>query len=522
MTNTEFRDRPGDPAFWDAWDMLPSGARVLCAVSGGADSMCLLQLLHGLEEERGIRVFAAHFEHGLRGEESLRDMAFVENWCREQKIPCLAERGDTRALAEKEHLGLEEAARKLRYAFLERAADHFGCDRIATAHTADDNAETVLLNLVRGSGTKGLGGIPPRRGNIVRPLLETDRAEIEAYLKAQGVPHVEDSSNESLDFSRNRLRREILPLLREMNPALNDALGRTAALLRRDDSFLRGLAEEWLDRNFDGESLPLGELRKLHPAVASRAVKKLCPRSLSAAQTESVLRFAEGTELGYLDLPGLRLRREQGRLYLQTEQPPEIVPRRIEIGKTTDFPELGLRVWIVSIEMIDAILRIRHNGKALDGAIDMEEDFAGHFPVQRLMDRQAPAAAIRGVPAHGQNIHPRIGHDFRIIHVHVQAHCLPVEQRTAVHRHQDGLIRLIVFQLIGESKLVSVIHDAVDPRRDMIGAVLREDGLHGSLQSIVGLAVSKQPVQNGGARDGVCHGQAKQQRAQNGENSRAF
>ena len=344
MTNTEFRDRPGDPAFWDAWDMLPSGARVLCAVSGGADSMCLLQLLHGLEEERGIRVFAAHFEHGLRGEESLRDMAFVENWCREQKIPCLAERGDTRALAEKEHLGLEEAARKLRYAFLERAADHFGCDRIATAHTADDNAETVLLNLVRGSGTKGLGGIPPRRGNIVRPLLETDRAEIEAYLKAQGVPHVEDSSNESLDFSRNRLRREILPLLREMNPALNDALGRTAALLRRDDSFLRGLAEEWLDKNFDGESLPLSKLRKLHPAVASRAVKKLCPRSLSAAQTESVLRFAEGTELGYLDLPGLRLRREQGRLYLQTEQPPEIVPRRIEIGKTTEFPELGLRV----------------------------------------------------------------------------------------------------------------------------------------------------------------------------------
>ena len=344
MTNTECRDRPGDPAFWDAWDMLPEGARVLCAVSGGADSMCLLQLLHGLEEERGIRVFAAHFEHGLRGEESLRDMAFVEGWCREQKIPCLAERGDTRALAEKEHLGLEEAARKLRYAFLERAAGYFGCDRIATAHTADDNAETVLLNLVRGSGTKGLGGIPPRRGNIVRPLLETDRAEIEAYLKAQGVPHVEDSSNESLDFSRNRLRREILPLLREMNPALNDALGRTAALLRRDDSFLRGLAEEWLDRNFDGESLPLSKLRKLHPAVASRAVKKLCPRSLSAAQTESVLRFAGGTEFGYLDLPGLRLRREQGRLYLQTEQPPEIVPRRIEIGKTTEFPELGLRV----------------------------------------------------------------------------------------------------------------------------------------------------------------------------------
>ena len=344
MTNTECRDRPGDPAFWDRWDMLPSGARVLCAVSGGADSMCLLQLLKGLETERNIRVFAAHFEHGLRGEESLRDMAFVEDWCRAHEIPFVSERGDTRALAEQEHLGLEEAARKLRYAFLERAAEQLGCERIATAHTADDNAETLLLNLVRGSGTKGLGGIPPRRGKIVRPLLETDRAEIEAYLEKHAVPHVEDSSNECLDFSRNRVRREILPLLRELNPALNGALGRTAALLRRDDSFLCGLAAEWLDNHFDGESLPLDELRELHPAVSARVVRKICPRSLSAAQTESVLRFAEGTELGWLDLPGLRLRREQGRLYLQNEQPPEIVPRRIGIGKTTDFPELGLRV----------------------------------------------------------------------------------------------------------------------------------------------------------------------------------
>ncbi len=344
MTNTEFRDRPGDPAFWDRWDMLPEGARVLCAVSGGADSMCLLQLLKSLEAERGITVFAAHFEHGLRGEESLRDMAFVGDWCRAHEIPFVSERGDTRALAEREHLGLEEAARELRYAFLERAAEQLGCERIATAHTADDNAETVLLNLVRGSGTKGLGGIPPRRGKIVRPLLETSRAEIEAYLKAQGVPHVEDSSNESLDFSRNRVRKEILPLLRELNPALNGALGRTAALLRRDDSFLCGLAEEWMEAHFDGESLPLDALKKLHPAVASRVIKKICPRSLSAAQTESVLRFAEGTEFGCLDLPGLRLRREQGRLYLGSEPPAEIVPRRIEIGKTTEFPELGLRV----------------------------------------------------------------------------------------------------------------------------------------------------------------------------------
>lgn len=324
--------------------MLPRGARVLCAVSGGADSMCLLHLLKSLEEERGIRVFAAHFEHGLRGEESLRDMAFVEDWCGEHEIPCVTGRGDTRALAETERLGLEEAARKLRYEFLERTADELGCDRIATAHTADDNAETLLLNLIRGSGAKGLSGIPPRRGKIVRPLLETERTEIEAYLEAKGVPHVEDSSNESLAFSRNRLRKEILPLLRELNPALNESLGRTAALLRQDEELLSALAGEWLDEQFDGVSLPLRELRALHPALAARAVRGICPRSLSAAQTDAVLRFAEGTELGFLDLPGLRLRREQGRLYVRDGEPAEILPRRIVPGGTTDFPELGLRV----------------------------------------------------------------------------------------------------------------------------------------------------------------------------------
>ncbi len=324
--------------------MLPRGARVLCAVSGGADSMALLSLLLGLREERGLEIVAAHFEHGLRGEESLRDMAFVEAWCRERGVPCVTERGDTRALAASEHLSLEEAARRLRYDFLERTADALGCERIATAHTADDNAETLLLNLLRGSGAAGLCGIPPRRGRIVRPLLETERAEILSYLEERGLPHVEDASNGDESFRRNRLRRAILPLLRELNPALNETLGRTAALLRQDEEYLSGLAADWLREHFDGESLPLAALNALPPPLASRAVRQLCPQSLSAGQTESVLRFAEGTERGLLDLPGLRLRREQGRLYLGEGKSPSFAPRRIVLGAETDFPELGLRV----------------------------------------------------------------------------------------------------------------------------------------------------------------------------------
>ena len=329
---------------WEKWDMLPAGARVLCAVSGGADSICLLHLLKSLEEERGVRVFAAHYEHGLRGEESLRDAAFVGERCRSLGVPLALEHGDVRAYAAERRLGLEEAARDLRYAFLERAADGFGCSRIATAHNADDNAETLLLNLIRGSGGRGLSGIPPRRGRIVRPLLEKSRAEIEAYLAAQGLSHVEDASNADPAFRRNYLRREVMPRLRALNGDLSGTLGRTAELLRRDDDCLCGLADEWIEKHFDGESLPLGALRDADPAVAARVLRALCPGSPGAAHIEAALRFAEGTELGFLDLPGIRLRRERGRLYFGEGPPVVFEERRVAPEGVTELPELGLRL----------------------------------------------------------------------------------------------------------------------------------------------------------------------------------
>jgi tRNA(Ile)-lysidine synthase len=156
--------------------------------------MCLL---HWLGNQKDLHLCAAHFEHGLRGEESRRDAAFVAEYCAAHKIPCAVEHGDVAAFAREKGLGIEEAARELRYAFLERTAADWDCDRIATAHNADDNAETLLLNLVRGAGTAGLSGIPPRRGKIVRPLLGFTRREIEAYLNEHEIPHVEDSSNAS-------------------------------------------------------------------------------------------------------------------------------------------------------------------------------------------------------------------------------------------------------------------------------------------------------------------------------------
>ena len=223
---------------WQTFDMLPRGEGVLCAVSGGADSLCLLHLLWSRRAELGVRVCAAHYEHGLRGRESLDDCAFVEAFCRERDIPCLVGHGDAAAFAAREKLSLEDAARRLRYDFLERAADELGCGRIATAHTADDNAETMLLNLARGAGAKGLCGIPPRRGRIVRPLLGATRAEAEAYLSENGLTWREDSSNGEDVFRRNRLRHAVTPVLREINPAFAGAAACTAALLREDEDCL--------------------------------------------------------------------------------------------------------------------------------------------------------------------------------------------------------------------------------------------------------------------------------------------
>ncbi len=323
------------------WGLLPEGSSVLCAVSGGADSMCLLHLLWKQRQERGLRIVAAHFEHGLRGEESLRDAAFVEDWCREQGIPCVMEHGDVKAFAAARGLGIEEAARELRYAFLLRQAEALACTRIATAHNADDNAETLLLHLCRGSGSAGLGGIPPQRGQIVRPLLGCTRGEIEDYLRENAVPHVEDGSNQRDDCARNLLRHRVTPELRRLNPAFAAAAGRTAALLRRDEDCLSQQAAAFLQTHYDGESLPLAELAALHPAIASRALRRLCP-GLELGHVETALALCRGNELAYLDLPGLRLRRDRGRLWFSDDDAEPIPERVLLPGVPLPVPEAGL------------------------------------------------------------------------------------------------------------------------------------------------------------------------------------
>ena len=202
------------------YGMFPPSSHVLVACSGGGDSMCLLTLLWNLRHTLGITLSAAHFNHQLRPE-ATEEAEFVHNWCAKLGIPCVI---GSEAVAEKAAQtgrSLEDTARELRYAFLERTRHDLAAHRIATAHHAQDNSETLLLHLIRGSGLRGLGGIPPVRGNIVRPLLTAQRWEIHSYLTRHHIPYVEDASNQDIRYTRNFIRHEILPLLEQCNPNLN-------------------------------------------------------------------------------------------------------------------------------------------------------------------------------------------------------------------------------------------------------------------------------------------------------------
>ncbi len=212
---------------------------ILVALSGGADSSLLLHLL----KEEGVSVAAAHLNHGIRGEEADRDEAFCRELCRSLAIPFFSQRADVPALADERGAGLEETAREVRYRFLQDTAREQGFSYLATAHNADDNLETVLFHLARGTGLRGLCGIPPTRDNVLRPLLNSAKEDILAACAEKGIPYVTDSTNSDSGYTRNFIRQEIVPLLRRINPKVCEAVGDTTRRLSKDEAALSAEAD---------------------------------------------------------------------------------------------------------------------------------------------------------------------------------------------------------------------------------------------------------------------------------------
>ncbi len=223
------------------YEMLNSGDNVVIGVSGGADSIALLHLLHTLSAGLDIKVYACHINHNLRGEESLRDENFVRDFCQKLDIPLQVFSIDVLGNVMK-HESVEERARKMRYECFEQLCSEKNA-KLATAHTASDNAETVFINILRGTGTKGLGGIPPVRGNIIRPILRCTREDIEAYCTENGLSYVTDSTNLNNDYTRNKIRHGIIPLLKDFNPSLMTAVSRMTEAVYDDNTYLEQVTQ---------------------------------------------------------------------------------------------------------------------------------------------------------------------------------------------------------------------------------------------------------------------------------------
>lgn len=255
----------------EEYGMINPSDKVIVGLSGGADSVTLLHCLNSLKERLGIELYACHINHNLRGEDSDNDQKFAEAFCKSLDIPLRVFSVDVKGTAQK-HESTEETARKLRYeAFSEMAAESGA--KVATAHNACDNTETVLLNLIRGTGLKGLCGIPPVRDCFIRPLIYCTRAEIEDYIKTNALKYVTDKTNLSADYTRNKVRLQVMPLLLEMNPSFHRGITRTVSALRRDSVFLEDMALEALNNARLEEGVYSCEkLLKLSDPVFSRAV----------------------------------------------------------------------------------------------------------------------------------------------------------------------------------------------------------------------------------------------------------
>ena len=248
--------------------LIPPNSTVTVALSGGADSVALLYALSRLSKQFKITIKAAHLNHLIRGEEAFRDETFVKEFCDKLGTPLICERIDVPKFAKDNNLSLETAARQLRYDFLNRVSDGL----IATAHTASDNLETVLLNLTRGTAIDGICGIPIKRDNIIRPLISSTRDMIENYCKVNNLTFVTDSTNLTDDYTRNILRHSVIPVLKKINPQVESGVLKTSRSLKNLSVMIKDKAQDYINKNLVNDKLNLANFHSLNTEIAKKVI----------------------------------------------------------------------------------------------------------------------------------------------------------------------------------------------------------------------------------------------------------
>lgn len=387
------------------YGMLPRGSRVLVALSGGPDSVGLLMALYRLRPVLGFELAAAHYNHGLRGPEAYRDEVFcgqlVQLCCGAQTLPdgtvlppvkLFVGRGDVITEAQRNKAGMEETARAMRYTFLRQIAREQGCDKIATAHTADDNAETILLHLARGTGLQGLTGIHPAGEELIRPMLTCTKGEIERWLWDNSVPFVIDSTNSNQAYARNRIRQQVTPVLEELYPGFSRRLTDTTQRLWQDEQYLSDQARTLsaqAEPIQNGLSVPANLLADAPEPIALRAVRQLltCLRdgddTCAAPHLEAVVALCRNSApSAQTDLPdGLLARREYDKLTLLRDTPPaDLEAKRLTMpgeSQTGDWtirctveeyagePQSGSECWLSREKAPSLWVRPRRTGDRL-------------------------------------------------------------------------------------------------------------------------------------------------------------
>ena len=327
-------------------ELVEPGNKLLVAVSGGADSIALLHLLSRLAPDFPFSLMAAHLDHGLRSE-SAADAVFVNDYCNSLEIPIVTEVKDIARYAEETRTGLEDAGRQARRHFLERTATENGCAAIVLAHHADDQAETVLFRLMRGSGLSGLAAMRMKSGPYIRPLLNFQARELRDYLQQGHVVWREDASNQDLDFSRNRIRHQLMPLLGEFNPQVVAALNRLSSQAADEEDYWQSVAADFLDRHgcrsnehFEMKIEPLRSLSRAERRRILRSFLSQTKPALSGIDFRHIEMIEAMLESDRpqadLNLPGLWVGRRYDRLLCGLSSP-DPVPYELVISGPGDY-----------------------------------------------------------------------------------------------------------------------------------------------------------------------------------------